>query len=133
MVRIKISLALYCFLGFISTLLVYATAYSADALITTSDIHTRTLAASCAACHGTNGNSRSTTPVLANLDATHFITQMQAFKNNSRSSTVMHHHAAGLNENEIEQLAHYFSQQKRMTTPALEPQVLEINHDQAKK
>ena len=128
MLRLTISSVLSSVISFIALFLIYSTAYSAEPL-TTAEIHTRTLAASCAACHGTNGNSHSTTPVLANLDATHFIAQMQAFKNNSRSSTVMHHHASGLNTNEIEQLAQFFSQQKRMTSPVLQTQVLEANHE----
>lgn len=89
-----------------------------------SHIHTRTLAASCAACHGTNGNSHSITPVLAGLDASYFSTQMQAFKHDGRSSTVMHHHAKGLSDDEIEQLANYFSKQKRIAQPPLKPEKL---------
>jgi len=108
--------------------LIHSIAYSAETL-SISEIHTRTLAASCAACHGTNGNSHGSTPVLANLDVTHFMAEMQAFKNKTRQSTVMHHHAAGLKNNEIEALAHYFSQQKRMTSPKLQSQVLEANHE----
>lgn len=128
MLRITINSVLSSLVGCTALFLNCSIAHSAETL-TTAEIHTRTLAASCAACHGTNGNSHSTTPELANLDATHFIAQMQAFKNNSRSSTVMHHHASGLNNNEIEQLAHYFSQQKRITSPALQPQVLETVHE----
>jgi cytochrome subunit of sulfide dehydrogenase len=75
--------------------------------------HTRTLAASCAACHGTNGNSVGGTPVLAGLDRAYFVTQMQAFRGGGRTSTVMHHHAKGLTEEEIGLLAGYFSAQPR--------------------
>ncbi len=92
-------------------------------------IHTRTLAASCAACHGTNGNSHSTTPVLAGLDATYFSNQMLAFKNGGRASTVMHHHAKGLTDNEIMQLADYFSVQKRISNPPAVSQPLKAKHE----
>lgn len=92
-------------------------------------IHTRTLAASCAACHGTNGNSQSITPVLAGLDASYFSTQMQAFKNGSRDSTVMHRHAKGLTISEIDRLAIYFSQQKRVSTPAPVSQRLKARNE----
>jgi len=95
----------------------------------TQAIHTRTLAASCAACHGTNGNSHNTTPVLAGLDATYFSEQMFAFKNRSRASTIMHHHAKGLNTEEIEQLSHYFAKQKRSPRPSPQPQTLKGNHE----
>lgn len=81
--------------------------------------HVLTLAASCAACHGTNGNSVSGTPVLAGLDASHFTRQMLAFRSGERSSTVMHRHAKGLTEQEIAELAQYFAVQKRV--PAQSP------------
>ena len=75
--------------------------------------HVQVLAASCAACHGMNGNSIGGTPVLAGLDRSFFMQQMQAFRDGSRASTVMHHHALGLTFQEIEQLAGYFSAQPR--------------------
>jgi cytochrome c553 len=83
------------------------------------NVHIRTLAASCAACHGTNGNSVGGTPVLAGLDQRHFISQMLAFRSGERPATVMHRHAKGLTPEEIEQLASYFAAQKRTaaTTP----------------
>jgi cytochrome subunit of sulfide dehydrogenase len=91
--------------------------------------HIPTLAATCAACHGTNGNSVNTTPTLAGLDQGYFTTQMFAFKNGERSATVMHHHAKGLRDDEINALAQYYSQQKRMTATPLKSQVLEVGHE----
>jgi sulfide dehydrogenase cytochrome subunit len=86
-------------------------------------VHIRTLAASCAACHGTQGNSVGGTPVLAGLDQRHFTSQMMAFRSGERASTVMHRHAKGLTLEEIEQLAHYFAHQPR--TPAVAPTPVE--------
>lgn len=80
--------------------------------------HVRTLAASCAACHGPGGNSVGGTPVLAGLDPSHFRLQMQSFRDGSRSSTVMHHHAKGLTPEEIDALADYFSRQPRQAAAA---------------
>jgi cytochrome c553 len=80
--------------------------------------HLRVLAASCAACHGSNGNSVGGTPVLAGLDAEHFKLQMKSFRTGERASTVMHRHAKGLTEAEIEALAIYFAAQPRMTASA---------------
>ena len=106
--------------------------------------HIRTLAASCAACHGTfgnaaasnatsgnaaGGNSVGSLPVLAGVEASYFSAQMNAFKNGERASTVMHHHAKGLHADEIDLLALYFAQQKRVTAPALKSQVLKENHE----
>jgi len=83
--------------------------------------HIKTLAASCAACHGTNGNSVGGTPVLAGLDKSHFIKQMQSFRDGGRESTVMHHHAKGLTPEEIDLLADYFSLQPRSGVSAPMP------------
>lgn len=96
-----------------SLLLLFATSVAAEA-----DGHLRVLAASCAACHGTNGNSIGGTPVLAGLDAAHFRLQMRAFRSGERVSTVMHRHAKGLTEAEIEALAAYFAAQPRMAASA---------------
>jgi cytochrome subunit of sulfide dehydrogenase len=98
---------------------------SADA----STFHIRTLAASCAACHGSNGNSTGITPTLAGLDGGYFTTQMLAFKDGSRPATVMHHHAKGLNTDEINLLADYFAQQKRITSNPPKSQNLKAGHD----
>ena len=97
--------------------------------------HIRTLAASCAACHGTNGNAVvggnavAGNVVLAGMDSNYFITQMLAFKDASRPATVMHHHAKGLNVDEINLLASYFSQQKRVPNIAPTPQKLRADHE----
>ena len=72
------------------------------------NVHLRVLAASCAACHGTSGNSVGGTPVLAGLDPSHFMAQMLAFRSGTRESTVMRQHAKGLGEDEMTQLAVYF-------------------------
>ena len=98
-------------------------------LVAFSDTHIRTLAASCAACHGSNGNAVAGSAVLAGMDANYFSAQMLAFKDGSRSATVMHHHAKGLNVDEINQLATYFSQQKRVAAISPKPQTLKTVHD----
>lgn len=87
--------------------------------------HIRTLAASCAACHGSNGNSAGITPNLAGLDDGYFITQMLAFKDGSRPATVMHHHAKGLNIEEINLLANFFAAQKRIASYPPKPEKLQ--------
>ena len=91
--------------------------------------HLRVLGASWAACHGTNGNSVSGTPVLAGLEKSYFVLQMQAFRSGERSATVMHRHAKGLTMDEIDQLATYFSQQKRVTSASPNNQILDMNRE----
>ncbi|MDO8263785.1 MAG: cytochrome C [Gallionella sp.] len=77
------------------------------------DAHARNLAASCAACHGTNGHSVGGTPVLAGLDKALFVNQMKDFKSGARPATVMHHHAKGYTDEEFGKLADFFAAQKR--------------------
>ena len=91
--------------------------------------HIRTLAASCAACHGSNGNAIHGGAVLAGMDGEKFTTSMLAFKDGSRPATVMHRHAKGLNIDEINLLAAYFSQQKRVAGQAAQAQTLKANHE----
>lgn len=77
------------------------------------DAHSRNLAASCAACHGTNGHSVEGTPVLAGMDKALFVSQMKDFRSGARPATVMHHHAKGYSDEEFERLADFFAAQKR--------------------
>ncbi len=112
---------------FIASLFLTSVAQAAEVFVSAE--HTRTLAASCAACHGSNGNSAGITPTLAGLEATYFTAQMLAFKDGSRAATVMQHHAKGLNLEEIDALAAYFAQQKRVVNTAPTPQKLKANHD----
>jgi cytochrome subunit of sulfide dehydrogenase len=79
------------------------------------DKHARNISASCAACHGTNGNSVNGAPVLAGMDKAYFVTQMKAFKSGSRPATVMNQHAKGYSDEEFEKLASFFSAQKQQT------------------
>jgi len=109
--------------------------YSTNALSETSQSntlhpsHIKTLAASCAACHGSEGNSIKITPTLAGLNKSYFISQMHAFKSGQQPSTVMHRHAKGLTDEEIVLLADYFSAQKRSTMHVLQAQTLGEQHD----
>lgn len=89
------------------------------------NLHTRSLAASCAACHGTNGNSASgNTPTIASMDKATFVSRVLAFKSGERPATVMHRHAKGLTNQEVNDLAEYFSQQSRQTVRVVPPQQL---------
>ena len=123
------------FLIFVSTTSVSLpiTGNAAEVFVSTKALsnspHIRTLAASCAACHGTQGNSTGITPTLAGLDGGYFIAQMLAFKEGSRPATVMHHHAKGLNVDEINLLANYFAQQKRVSSQLAKSQPLNPSHE----
>lgn len=91
-------------------LLLFGLAINAQAA---SDATTQQMAASCFTCHGTYGQSQGGTPSLAGIDRQHFIRQMQDFKSGARPATVMHRHAKGYSDTEIEKLAEYFAAQRR--------------------
>lgn len=99
-------------------------------------LHIRTLAASCAACHGTLGNAVRTgaeqdATVLAGLEKDHIVQRLMDFKSGARKSTVMHRHASGLALEEIYQLADYFSNQTPVQQAVLKSQTLkEIGNEQ---
>ena len=78
-------------------------------------LYTRSLAATCANCHGTNGNAvaGSSVPSLAGLDKNHLVTQMKAFKSGTRPATVMHQISKGYSDAQIESLAVFFAAQKK--------------------
>ena len=78
-----------------------------------ADTQARQLAASCSACHGTNGHSVGGTPVLAGLNREQFVRHMQDFKSGARPATVMHRHANGYSDGEIDKMADFFAAQKR--------------------
>ncbi len=78
-------------------------------------LYVRTLAATCANCHGTDGRAVAGSAVmaLAGLDKAYFSAQMAAFKSGARSATVMHQISKGFNDAQVESLASYFAAQKK--------------------
>jgi cytochrome subunit of sulfide dehydrogenase len=74
----------------------------------------RSLAANCAACHGTNGVSAGgAIAALAGMNKEYFVNQMKLFKEGKREATLMHQIAKGYSDAEIAALAQYFSEQKK--------------------
>ncbi|NMM26224.1 MAG: c-type cytochrome [Glaciimonas sp.] len=88
-------------------------AFIAPAYAAEDDSHIRTLAASCAACHGTNGVSQGGTPVLAGLDEAYFVKRMLEYQTQTKSTEAMAQNAKGLTSEEIAQLGKYFADQQR--------------------
>ncbi len=78
-------------------------------------LRVRSLAASCAQCHGTDGRAAadSAVPGLAGMPAAEFIEQIHAFRSGARPSTVMQQLARGYSEAQIRQLAAYFAAQPK--------------------
>ena len=78
-------------------------------------LYVKSLAATCANCHGTNGKAVEGSSVgsLAGLDKAYHIAQMKAFKTGTRPATVMHQLSKGYSDAQIETLATYFAAQKK--------------------
>jgi cytochrome c553 len=72
----------------------------------------RDIAATCAACHGTDGRSRGAIPSLAGRDARELVSEMRSFRDGSRRSTIMQQLAKGYTDAQIEAAAKYFAAQK---------------------
>lgn len=71
----------------------------------------RALAATCAACHGTEGRAvagEANIP-LAGLTKDRIVSQMQDFRDGKRPATVMHQIAKGYTPEQIESIAAYFA------------------------
>ena len=78
-------------------------------------LYVKSLAATCANCHGTNGKATEGSSVvsLAGLGKAYHIAQMTAFKNGTRPATIMHQLSKGYSDAQIETLATYFAAQKK--------------------
>jgi cytochrome c553 len=78
-------------------------------------LNLRSLAATCANCHGTAGKpvANSAVPGLAGIPAVYMVEQMKAFKAGTRTATVMHQLAKGYSDAQIDQLAAYFAAQPK--------------------
>ncbi len=77
------------------------------------DLQVRAWAASCAACHGTNGVSNSAIPSIAGQDKTVLLQKLLAYKKGELPATVMDQHAKGYTDAQLERLAAHFAAQKR--------------------
>jgi cytochrome subunit of sulfide dehydrogenase len=82
---------------------------SAPALSQTSasNINQQSLAATCANCHGTNGNGvpNGGMPQINHLTPDAMLTQLKAFKSGARTGTIMHQLAKGYTDEQLETIA----------------------------
>lgn len=79
------------------------------------------LSAQCAGCHGPDGNSTSPNfPKLAGQHEDYIIHALESYQSGTRTNSTMSGMAAPLSEQDIEDLAAYFSQQKGLASPELE-------------
>jgi cytochrome c553 len=74
----------------------------------------RSLASTCAHCHGTNGRSvdGEAMPRLAGQSRDFLLTQLLAFRTGARPATIMHQITRGYSQEQLEALATYFANVK---------------------
>ncbi|QDL36118.1 c-type cytochrome [Rhodoferax sediminis] len=77
-------------------------------------LYLRSLAATCAACHGTHGRAVAGPGVsaLAGMDKDDLVRRLHAFKSGARPATVMQQISLGYSDAQIEQIAGYLARQK---------------------
>lgn len=79
-------------------------------------------AAACAGCHGADGNATVPNyPKLAGQNAGYLVQQLKNFKAGIRKNPIMSPQVANLKPQDMEDLAAYFSQQKRTLGAATDP------------
>ena len=70
----------------------------------------RALAATCFTCHGTDGRSvGGVPPSLAGQSKATLLESMRAFRDGKRPATIMHQHAKGYTDAQLDAIAGYFA------------------------
>lgn len=72
----------------------------------------RNWSGACTGCHGTEGRSVGAIPALAGIDKAKFVELMTAFQEGTQPATVMHQHAKGLSDEQIDALGDYFASRR---------------------
>jgi cytochrome c553 len=88
-------------------------AASAPLATQAQDAHlARNLAATCANCHGTNGQAVGDMKPLAGVAAGKIVAMMADYKSGAQPATIMHQIAKGYTDEQIRLVAGYFAAQK---------------------
>ena len=85
---------------------------AAPAWAQAQDAHlARNLAATCATCHGTNGNARGDMRPLAGVSAQKTLAAIADYKSGAQPATVMHQIAKGYTDEQLQLIANWFAAQ----------------------
>ena len=100
---------------FYTALLLTGQAFAQTPAEAAQTLNIRSLAATCANCHGTNGKAYEGSAVvtLAGMPKDYIVAQMKAFQTGTRPATIMHQLAKGYTDQQIDQIAAYFAAQKK--------------------
>lgn len=103
-------------LGAAASLLVVTSAVQAQGAVSpeAQRLYLRSLAATCAQCHGTEGRAVQGEAMirLAGQPREYLLTQLMAFRTGDRKATIMHQITRGYSEAQLEALAAYFAAQR---------------------
>ena len=72
----------------------------------------RNLAATCANCHGTNGNASGDMKPLAGVSADKIIAALADYKSGNQPATIMHQISKGYTDQQVKLIAEFFAAQK---------------------
>lgn len=72
----------------------------------------RNLAATCANCHGTNGNARGDMKSLAGVSADRIVAALNDYKSGNMPATIMHQISKGYTDAQIQLIADWFAAKK---------------------
>jgi cytochrome c553 len=72
----------------------------------------RNLAATCANCHGTNGNATGDMKPLAGMAADKLTAMLADYRSGNQPASIMHQIAKGYTEPQVQLIAAYFAAQK---------------------
>jgi sulfide dehydrogenase cytochrome subunit len=97
----------------VTALCILSAPLAAQAQATAPDmVLARNLAATCANCHGTNGNARGDMKPLAGMPADKLIATMADYRAGNLPATIMHQIVKGYTEDQIRLIATFFAAQK---------------------
>jgi cytochrome c553 len=86
---------------------------SLSAWASADELQVRSMAASCAGCHGTSGIAQQGMESLAGVPRDELLKKMFDFKTGKKPATLMHQLSKGYSDEQLAQLAGYFAALKK--------------------
>lgn len=80
---------------------------------TMDPLQVRSMAATCATCHGTQGVAQAGNESLAGANKDELLKKMLDFKTGKKPATIMHQLSKGYSDEQLGQIAAYFAAQKK--------------------
>jgi len=77
-----------------------------------TQLQARSLAATCANCHGTNGRAKGDMKPLAGMPADKLLAMIADYRNGNQPATIMHQISKGYTDEQLRLIANYFAAQQ---------------------